>query len=359
MGAHVARIHAAKEDKLIDVRKCVANEKSALKSASGLKNFTHCPLQQTPANENKNMADIHSAFGSPFSNSCALTFDVAPILSPTNFGDPTTKWMGIVTLQSLIGSLQEYRYEVFSTETETSHVRMFHQSSAAPTLPISGRSGNGAGFCQIEQPMRKVVTRGTVTNSNNMSFTFPIASPKLNYFVLVSPVYQQTPAVFPPTKPRTPLNHNDLRNIDSCDSREPSEMYYESSNSSPNTISPTSNSNVSPQEFGIFYTSKLIKKRNDAIRKIKESKTPDATVLMPVIPANESTAAPTERTERTRPMSTGIYLGEFFNLDAPIGSNNIFEVPEFSSPSAFADAMNEETKEIFRSSFSQEHGPIM
>ena len=256
------------------------------------------------------MADISSAFGSPFSNSCALTFDVAPVFASTVFGDTAPKWMGFVTIHSLVGQLQEYRYEVFSTEP---------QGFRASLFPVSGRGNSVKNtFYQVDQPAEKIVTRGTITNSNNMTFTFPITSPKIDYFVLVSPIFHPT------TVPLPSFSQESLRNI---------ELKVPNKNGA---------SDERTQEFGIFYTSKLIKKRNETVRDLKASK-----------PSATDTALSPGRACQGRDIRPANEKDELskWPIAEPVGSNHFFEVPEFASPSEFADGMATETKDVFVKNF--------
>ncbi len=256
------------------------------------------------------MADINIAFGSPFTNSCSLSFDVTSVLNETPNG-VNCKWMGLVTINSLVGTLQQFGYEVFSTESDSTapfpFPRFFPVSNdSSTTIPIT-----------FGQSDRKVVTRGTVTNSNNMIFTFPITSPTIDYFVLVTPMFNQSVSQSHPNNRFREGLPEDLRNT---------ELRAE-------TLRHTDigTGTVKAQEFGIFYTSRLIKKRKEIARKTKSRKersTHEKTTI--VVPSNEEAE---------------------LSSATPIGANNVFEVPEFAAAYPFP-GMDETAKRDFVAHFS-------
>lgn len=200
------------------------------------------------------MADLTTAFGSPFKNSCSLKFDIAPIFDsalpaprgPREGMTPvvTPNWIGIVSFEAMVGKMTEFSYEVFSTAEDT---------AAFP------------------QPTKKVVTRGTVTDSNNPTFTFPITSFRTleagenypDYFVLVKPKYEnpcaspsgskgmvieETIQLDAASTKCNKLQGGDLRRI----LDEPKHIPVK-------------------EEFAIFYTTRIMKRRNDMMKQWKAS----------------------------------------------------------------------------------------
>lgn len=264
------------------------------------------------------MTDIASAFGLPFSNSCSLSFDVAPILLPVR-DDPSqsssTKWIGVVTIHSVIGDITEYQYEVFSTETQK---------------PM----GDGIFFTKmrpIEQE-RKSITRGMVTKSNNMMFTFPITSVAIDYFVLVKPLYT-TRNIRINAYPQ--FDHSDnvhpelfrdkgiggdaqFENVASYDIRPNPHVAHVAHKPLVEPMQAT-------QEFGIFYTSRLVKQRNALLRQMKKSKT-HQTCATNAAPSNDVDAQ---------------------TYESHFPANFKFELPTFASNFDFGDAMSESAKTSF------------
>lgn len=187
------------------------------------------------------MADLNIAFGSPFKNSCSLKFDVCPTFDSDRNVEATRSanhWLGIVTLQDMVGKISEFSYEVFSTQSD---------ASAFPIVPE-----------------KKCVIRGTVSNSNNPTFTFPITQPPAaglqssvatfsDYFVLVKPVYEK-PCESPSQKQEETFElgkgnfSGDIRG--DCRTSEQRHIPVK-------------------EEFAIFYTSRVMKRRKEIMQSIK------------------------------------------------------------------------------------------
>ncbi len=182
-------------------------------------------LKKNQTNKKKKMADITAAFGLPFQNTCALKFDVAPLFE--NEKSNTLEWIGVVSMNSFSGTIMSFTYEIYS-------------------------AGNMEQFSGCD---KTCFVRGTVENSNNLMFSFRIHDPKVDYFVLVKPKYKDEIA------PQRPKRVEESTDIKMCDLRSVVTK-NDSTVELPNCLS--------DQKFGIFYTSKLIKKRTKQIKSCKQ-----------------------------------------------------------------------------------------
>lgn len=268
------------------------------------------------------MADITDAYGSPFYNSCSLKFDIAPLFverENESFcggkGSPhiQTEWIGVVTIKPTNGSLQSYTYEVFATDDND------NTYSSAP---------------------RSTITKGNIVNSNNLSFTFPITNVNLDYFVLVTPTYkpanndvtcvtnQRTRSkdiMQPPTRSVSPwMNGTQMQPDHTMMGFADAE-----SRNKQQVLGSVSTTQQSDQKFAIFYTSKIIKLRNENARKYKSQRAPCVQKNL-IVQKNLSHETPNEVSAMNDICCTTASAGtNGITTDAINPSNMTFEVPKF------------------------------
>jgi hypothetical protein len=211
------------------------------------------------------MADLKTAFCSQFgSNPCSLNFDIVPLYS--NAGVDNRQFLGVVTIESG-DNLDGYSYRVYpATSTPVNPFENFRDGRIAGGY-LPGHPLLQSGFADEQS----LVTEGTVTESNNMSFTFPIESLQHDYFVLVTPSAAAQEAAFKIIS-NLAIGKDEIKGAPISATRTPKK-----------TVKP---------EFAIFYTSKVLKERK---RRIKQRSTP-----IPVPPPRPQwfkTQHPTEQVE--------------------------------------------------------------
>jgi len=186
------------------------------------------------------MAELNTAFCSSFGSSpCALNFDIVPLYIPG--GGDNRYLLGVVSVESG-DTLDGYSYSVYpASSTPINPFETFRDGRIAgghlPGHPLlqSGFGGDN----------RRPVTKGTLTDTNNMTFTFPIESLEHDYFVLVTPSRPAKETRLPSMKiPGTLLVKEDKE------------------------METTLRSSTKEQklEFAIFYTSKVLKQRKGRIK---------------------------------------------------------------------------------------------
>jgi hypothetical protein len=281
------------------------------------------------------MADISTAYGTPFGNSCALKFDIAPLfetLTNESFKGPTavgvtTKWLGIVTINAIVGTLQSFTYEVFSSASSV---------TAETFLSFAPPQSESA-----------VLTRGTVCDTNNMSFTFPISSPKEDYFVLVTPTFMELPNDVQQFINRRSRNQHDVNETTTAYFNGPHRQTVDNTlvgqaeaqnRNKASIIAASQPTAVTSKKFAIFYTSKILKKRKEASEAYKQQ---SATKQEYVSFDPRSSVKPTKPIPRSRILVNQIPVpqNEEYATQKPdtdgnvpiIPHNSVFEIPKFVS----------------------------
>ena len=184
------------------------------------------------------MADLKTAFCSPFGSSpCSLNFDIVPLY--TTEGGDNRHFLGVVSIESG-DELNGFSYRVYpasSTSVNPFETARTIGNRRNPMGSLRGHPLLQAGFGEE----RRAVTEGTVTDSNNMTFTFPITGMQHDYFVLV------TPSRSPVQPPSFGIGGQLPGALHACVSKTPQQ--------------------APKPEFAIFYTTKVLKERKTRIKK--------------------------------------------------------------------------------------------
>lgn len=236
------------------------------------------------------MAEISQAFGSPFGNTCSLKFDIAPMFESCGNSDFVseygagirTNWIGIVTLYSLVGALKSYKYEVFKANNGVESVQNSFVLGVQPSAD-------------------NAVIRGSVMDTNNLTFTFPISSPDEDYFVLVTPTYGQSDRNKEMFGQHTRMGHLDKngKHIESLDLRSVPAIGEAMELVSPNA----------DKKFGIFYTSKVIAKRNSLVKSKRQEEEKKRKPSQFYAEPAGSVDAPPQQFRRSSPIRTASQAG--------------------------------------------------
>jgi len=310
------------------------------------------------------MADISTAYGTPFGNSCALRFDVAPLFDtftdesfkgPTKVG-VTSRWLGIVTINAIVGTLQSFSYEVFASTSAL---------AAESFMSLAGPP----------QSESAVLTRGCVSDTNNMTFTFPIASPKEDYFVLVTPTFMELPNDVQQFINRRSRNQHDVTETTTAYFNGPHKQTVDNTligqaeaqqRNKASILAASEPTSVTSKKFAIFYTSKILKKRKEASEAYKQQAKPaeaefvsqdPRSSVKPIqrsrilvnrypVPQNEEHAqvqtTQQHRVLRADPHPFVTTVDPNLTTSTPIeAANTIFEMPKFVSKFPTATEFNE------------------
>lgn len=192
------------------------------------------------------MADLNTAFCTPFGPSpCAINFDLVPLYKDQ--GGDNRQFLGVVTIEAS-DKIRSYEYRVYP-------------AASTPANPFGRFDGPRFGGDIRPHPLLQqgsepegedLVTQGVVTSTNNMTFTFPVASLNDDYFVLLTPY--QAPTIQQEQKPSASVY------TDKPGDPAPFKIQAVRQTSS------ASGKTLNQPQFAIFYTSRVQKERKRRIQ---------------------------------------------------------------------------------------------